>query len=176
MSLFNEVLDLSKIESGSLEVELENVCLDEVITESISLVKTQAALKNITITDFISGNNYCVEADPKRLKQVIVNLLSNAEKYNKKNGAISLVSEIIENKYLRIKVNDTGKGISKSDIAKLFVPFQRLNVKNYVDGVGIGLAVTKNLVELMCGSIGVESVPGKGSTFWVQFALVKKVN
>lgn len=175
MALINEVLDLAKIESGKIDIDFERVYLDKVITESISLIKPYAELKNINIVETICGNGYYVAADAKRLKQVVVNLLSNAEKYNRKDGDILIDCEKINSMYLRINISDTGDGISKDNVDKLFTPFERLDKKDDIEGTGIGLVVTKNLVELMHGSIGVESIPGKGTTFWVQFAMDKRL-
>lgn len=171
MLLINEVLDLSKIESGNIDVDFERVHLDDVIAESISIIKPRANLKNIEIIDNVSCNGHYVKADEKRLKQVLVNLLSNAEKYNSINGKIIIDCEYVNDIYLRIKITDSGNGIDEKDFDKLFMPFERLDKRNNIEGTGIGLVVTKRLVQLMCGTIGVESKTGEGSTFWVQFEL-----
>lgn len=108
-----------------------------------------------------------------RLKQVFINILANAVKYNSENGSILLTSRIIDNQLLRISITDSGNGLRKDDISKLFTPFERLNATHNVEGIGIGigLVISKYLVESMGGSIGVESVPGNGCTFWVELAL-----
>jgi signal transduction histidine kinase len=175
MLLINEVLDLSKIESGNIDVDFERVHLDDVIAESISIIKPRANLKNIEIIDNVSCNGHYVKADEKRLKQVLVNLLSNAEKYNSINGKIIIDCEYVNDIYLRIKITDSGNGIDEKDFDKLFMPFERLDKRNNIEGTGIGLVVTKRLVQLMCGTIGVESKTGEGSTFWIQFELDESV-
>jgi len=166
LSLINEVLDLATIESGKLDIKLENVSVSNIINQSISLISPLAAVRNIEIINQID-QSYELFADPTRLMQVFVNLLSNAVKYNIDGGKITLSNEIVDNQ-LRLSVTDTGIGLSKKDIESIFIPFERqANVLN-IEGTGIGLAITKNLIELMGGAIGVESTPEKGSTFWIQ--------
>lgn len=171
LDLINEVLDLAKIEAGKLEVMMEKVVVADVIQQSLALIKPQVKVRHIEVTDHISGKGHVVQADMTRFKQVMLNLLSNAVKYNRENGSITLHSEVID-KHLRIFVTDTGKGLSQEDIVKLFTPFERLNQMSHVDGIGIGLVITKHLIELMGGEIGVTSEHGKGCTFWVELALV----
>ena len=171
LNLINEVLDLAKIESGKMEVSMEKVHIDELLKQCITLIGTQAKARRIEIIDHVSSNGYIVKADFTRLKQVLLNLLSNAVKYNQESGHITINSEINDNQRLRISIMDTGKGISEEEIEKLFTSFERLDTANNVEGTGIGLVITKHLLELMDGTIGVESTPGKGSTFWVELAL-----
>ncbi len=173
LNLINEVLDLAKIESGKLEIFMWEVGVDEIMRQSLALIKPQLIARQIKLTDNICGKGYIVHADAIRFKQVLINLLSNAVKYNCENGCITVDSEVIDKQRLRISIKDTGKGLTKQDISKLFMSFERLDKENTVEGAGIGLVITKNLVELMGGTIGVESTPGKGSTFWVEFALVE---
>ena len=172
LGLINDVLNLSKIESGKLEVFMGNVQLDELLSQCLSLIQPQAADRDLGIVNHISGNGYTVWADFTRFKQVLVNLLSNAVKYNREHGLITLTSEIIDNKYCRIFVTDGGNGITKDNLEKLFVPFERLAETSNIEGTGIGLVISKHLMGLMGGSVGVKSTPGKGSTFWVDIALV----
>lgn len=171
LSLINEVLDLTEIESGQLEVSMEKVDLNDVIPHCISLMEPIAKIRKIKQIDNISGKGYLLHADFSRLQQVLQNLLSNAVKYNRDNGTITLDGEVVDKQRLRISITDTGDGISKEDIAKLFTSFERLNTEFNVDGTGIGLVITKSLMELMGGSVGVESTLGEGSTFWVELAL-----
>ena len=170
--LINEVLDLTEIESGKIDVVMEKVNLDAVIGASLSLIKPMMQARQINLIDNILGKGYMLHANAARLKQVFINLLSNAVKYNSDNGTITLDAEITGKHYLRISITDTGEGIHKGDVGKLFKPFERLNTKFNVEGTGIGLVITKRLVELMNGSVDVESELGEGSTFCIEFALV----
>lgn len=171
LSLINEVLDVAKIESGKLELSMELVQVDDVLQQCISLIKPQVDAHKLNLIDHISGKGYAIQADFTRAKQVFLNLLSNAVKYNRENGSITLESKVVDKQRLHISIIDTGNGLSDKDIGKLFMPFERLGAEKNVEGTGIGLTITKHLVELMDGSIGVESTPGKGSTFWLEFAL-----
>lgn len=171
LTLINEVLDLAKIESGKLEVNMGEVDVAVVLEECLTLVKLQAEARQVEIINNLNGSIYKVQADTTRFKQVLVNLLSNAVKYNRDNGHIILNAEPVGEHRLRLRVIDSGEGLSEEDIVRLFTPFERLDTVSTVDGIGIGLVITKYLMELMKGSIGVESVPGKGSTFWIELAL-----
>lgn len=175
LDLINDVLNLSKIESGKLEVLMGSVHLDELLSQCLSLIQPQAANRDLGIVNHVSGMGYIVWADFTRLKQVLVNLLSNAVKYNREHGLITLTSEIIDNKYCRILVTDGGNGITKDNLEKLFVPFEQLEDTANIEGTGIGLVISKHLMRMMGGSVGVKSTPGKGSTFWVDIALVDGV-
>lgn len=171
LNLVNDVLDLSKIEAGMTEISMVNVSLDDLIKQCLTLIRPLADTRNITILDNISGSDYVVTADFIRFKQVIINLLSNAVKYNCESGQITLTCEVIREHYIRINITDTGDGLTHSEIAKLFSPFERLNNNSNVEGAGIGLVITRQLTELMGGCMGVQSIPGAGSTFWVEFSL-----
>lgn len=168
LSLINEVLDLARIESGKLGISMQEVHVIDVLQQCITLVSAQAAARHVELIDNFSGNDYTVRADATRLKQVILNLLSNAVKYNRDHGSITLHSEIINKQRLRISVTDTGEGLSEDDISRLFTPFERLNAVNNIEGTGIGLVISKRLIELMDGTISVDSTPGEGCTFWVE--------
>jgi len=174
LDLINEVLDLAKIESGNMDITLSEVSVDKVIKQCITLIQPLAESRHIELTDHISGKEHMIQVDEMRFKQVMVNLLSNAVKYNSENGRIILDCELTDKQRLRIRVTDSGEGIKKEDITKLFSPFERLEQVNNVEGAGIGLVITKHLVELMQGSIGVESTLSEGSTFWVEFALTNQ--
>ncbi len=171
LELINEVLDLSHIESGMLSLSIENVGLHEVIGEAILLVAPLAQQRNIKIENHISKNPepVFVLADRTKLKQVLLNLISNAVKYNCENGSVILDCEQDSNNRTRINVTDTGTGISKEQQENLFQPFNRLDAKNSnIEGTGIGLTITKRLVETMKGSIAFDSNPGKGSRFSIE--------
>lgn len=171
LNLINEVLDLAKIETGKLEISMEEVNIDDVLLQCVSLIQPLAETRQLKLTDNISGKSYKVNADFTRLKQVLLNLLSNAVKYNRENGRVLLDSKVIDGQKLRIAITDSGEGLSDKDITLLFTPFERLNTENNIEGTGIGLVITKNLLELMGGTIGVESTPGEGSTFWIELRL-----
>jgi signal transduction histidine kinase len=170
LTLINEILDLAKIESGKMDVSMQAVSVDEPLLHCLSLIQPQANDRYIEVIDNVTNKGHIIQVDLTRFKQIILNLLSNAIKYNKEHGQIFLESELIENK-LRISITDTGDGLTKEQLGKLFLPFERLNAKQNVEGTGIGLVITKYLVELMGGNIGVSSVTGKNCTFWVEFLL-----
>lgn len=174
LGLINEVLDLARIESGKLEISMEEVLLSDVLEQSIMLITSQAEMRNITLVNVLSDEGYVIYADYTRLKQVLINLLTNAVKYNREDGAILLDGAITDEGYLRINVKDTGCGLKEEEMDKLFMPFERLNAVDNVEGTGIGLAITKHLIELMGGRIGVESVLDHGSNFWIEIALFSK--
>lgn len=169
LTLINEILDLSKIETGNLELSLEPCHLNTIIEEVIALIKPLAEIRNIHITNNISQKtNYSIQVDYTRFKQVMLNLLSNAVKYNRDKGTITISCEVGKNNKLRIKIGDTGEGLSEEQLKILFDPFVRMDRHKNVEGTGIGLTITRHLIELMAGTIGVESQQGKGSTFWVE--------
>lgn len=170
LELINEVLDLSKIESGKLSISIESVSIKSVIEETLSIIKPFADTHEIKlITQMIEVTDDFVYVDNTRLKQILLNLLSNAIKYNKPNGEVTFYYDKVDDKF-RFHVIDTGIGLSKSDLDLIFKPFQRLNkLNNAIEGTGIGLTVAKQLVELMNGKIYVESEKGIGSHFWVEF-------
>ena len=172
LELINEVLDLARIEAGKLSVSTEAVPLMPLIEESLTLIQPLAEQRGIRV---VEGGRDCgehVHADRVRLKQVLVNLLSNAVKYNREQGTLGIVC-VSEGDSIQVRISDTGMGLSTEQQARLFAPFERLDAdKSAVEGTGIGLALSKRLVEVMHGEIGVESRPGVGSTFWVRLPLV----
>ncbi|WP_160683503.1 ATP-binding protein [Clostridium sp. C2-6-12] len=173
LELINEVLDLSKIESGKLSISIESVSVKSVMLEALSIIKPFADTHDIKLITYdIENDDEFVYVDNTRLKQILINLLSNAIKYNKQNGEVTFYHERHDDKY-KFHVIDTGIGLSKSDLDLIFKPFQRLNKNNNtIEGTGIGLTVAKQLVELMNGEIYVESEKGVGSHFWVEFPSV----
>jgi PAS domain S-box-containing protein len=174
LAMVDEVLDLSRIESGRLELSLEPVALAPMIEACVAQLRPLAAQRGIQVTlepDLL----HTVQADRTRLKEVLLNLLSNAVKYNREGGAIDVRCTPLENKRLRISVHDTGHGIDADALPRLFQPFERLDsAYTGIQGTGIGLALSKILVEGMRGAIGVESVPGAGSTFWFELPLAEE--
>ncbi len=175
LELINDILDLTRIESGKLTLSLEPVDAKTVIDEVLSMAQPLAQKRNIEIRDAINENeNLFVEADRTRLKQVLLNLASNAIKYNIENGTASLDCNGSSPEKLRINITDTGKGISPNHFQSLFEPFNRLEADlSFVEGVGIGLTITKQLLELMGGSIGLTSEVGKGSCFSIELERIQ---
>ena len=169
LDLINEILDLALIESGKLSLSLEPVSLAEVMHECETMIESQADKRGISVS-FPKFSQPCfVKADRTRLKQVLINLLSNAIKYNTERGSVVLKCVESDAAHIRISVEDTGAGLAAEQIDQLFQPFNRLGQQTSTEqGTGIGLVMTKRLVELMGGAIGVESVPGRGSTFWIE--------
>jgi PAS domain S-box-containing protein len=171
LELINEVLDLAKIESGRIDLSLEPVEVHPIIDECLSLVGGLADKRGIRFSH--SGQEGAVvRADYTRLKQVLLNLLSNAIKYNREGGGVKIEVQPEDAERLRIGVTDTGPGIPAEHRAELFQPFNRLDAKNSeIEGTGIGLTITRNIVELMGGSVDVESEVGVGSSFWIELPL-----
>ncbi len=170
LSLIDEILDLSRIESGQLKVSLGPVDLNRLIDGVVSILKPMAKDHKISLKVALGDlQSIFVQADLLRLKQVLLNLVSNGIKYNKENGSVILsATRTIEGR-IRINVQDTGLGISKEYQALVFQNFQRLGAESTsIEGTGIGLAITKGLVELMNGTIGFESEEGTGSCFYFE--------
>jgi len=171
--LVNEVLDLAKIEAGNMEITMESVAVDDILQQCLSLTAPAVQVHDLELIDKVSDHGYKVHADALRFKQVLLNYLTNAVKYNSDQGLITVTSKIVNQQRYRIMVTDTGQGLSEENIKKLFMTYERLNAKSNVEGIGIGLVITKRLADLMNGSIGVESEVGVGSTFWVELDIVR---
>jgi len=171
LELINEVLDLSRIEAGKLTTSREPVSAMSLIIECLNLVTPQAESFGIRLQEIGENCDVILMTDVIRIKQVLINLLSNAIKYNRENGTVSISCETIGND-LRINVHDTGYGLRPDQKKRLFIAFERLDADNtMIEGTGIGLALSKRLMELMGGKIGVESTPGEGSNFWIQIPI-----
>ena len=175
LDLIEDVLDLSRIESGKLEISVVSVDLNETLQKCINLMMPAVNARNIILTNNTRTDQPFVNADPVRLKQVLLNLMSNAVKYNRDNGSIVLTSDIVSPQRIRIQVRDTGEGLGENDITRIFKPFERVKGINNVDGAGIGLTISKQLTELMGGTIGVESHQSEGCTFWIELDLANQV-
>lgn len=173
LALINDILDLALVESGKLSLSLEPVPLSEVMTECEAMVEAQAAQRGVSVVFMQPRASLFVHADRTRLKQVLSNLLTNAIKYNTLGGSVVVDCFSTQPGRLRIGVADTGVGLSRQQITQLFQPFNRLGQETGgEEGTGIGLVMAKRLVELMDGSIGVDSECGRGSMFWIDLALV----
>lgn len=172
LSLINEVLDLTRIESGQMLLSLESVRLNDVIREAVEIVQPLADEQGIRLVSQLPGSGSGqVYGDYTRIKQVLINLLNNAVKYNTEDGSVTLTYKV-SNQACRISVLDTGIGIPANRLGELFQPFSRLDAEHgSVEGTGVGLALTHKLVRLMDGNIGVNSQPGEGSVFWFELPL-----
>jgi PAS domain S-box-containing protein len=171
LDLVNDILDLARVEADRMPLELEVVDLNALVRDCVDLTRTVADARGIAVHDEIgTGPEISVAADRLRLKQVLLNLMSNAVKYNRDGGRIELDCRQAEDGMIRISVTDTGLGISRRDNDSVFEMFHRLNADPTLaqDGTGIGLTVSKILVERMDGRIGFDSEEGKGSTFWLE--------
>jgi PAS domain S-box-containing protein len=180
LNLINEILDISKIEAGRISLSMEPVNLKNTILEMLDIVQPQAESKKLSIKLLESPTNrLSVIADNQRLKQVLLNLINNAIKYNRKGGSVEIKTEqkpstSKANSKIRISVIDTGIGIRPEEINKLFLPFERIGAeRTETEGTGLGLTVVKKLMDAMGGSLGVESIPGGGSTFWIELMMSK---
>lgn len=170
LSLIDEVLDITRIESGRLHMSAEPVCVDELVRETVDLVAPLTTPRGIILSAHTSSvADYYVQADRQRLKQVLLNLVANAVKYNHPGGQARVACELADHGRVRIVVEDTGPGITPEKLARLFTPFDRLGAEQTdVEGTGLGLALSKRLAEAMGGSIGLASEPGVGTRFWVE--------
>ncbi|HMA37692.1 MAG TPA: ATP-binding protein [Chloroflexia bacterium] len=173
LALINEILDLARIEAGRISISPEPVPIGELIRECLDLIRPIAAQARVTLqTDIPPAGDDHVLADYQRLKQVMLNLLANAVKYNHAGGSVFVSCEAGPLR-VRILVGDTGAGIAPEQMGRLFTPFERLGAEHHgVEGTGLGLALAKGLVEAMGGQVGARSTVGQGSTFWVELARV----
>jgi len=168
LHMINDTLDLSRIESGSLRLELKALPLDDSVAAARALVEQAAQARQITITQQLSPGATTVIADDTRLKQVLINLLSNAVKYNVEGGRVSITSSRVDAHTVELQVRDTGLGMDEAQLADLFQPFNRLGRDTYGEGTGIGLVISRRLAELMGGTLQASSTAGQGSCFTVR--------
>ena len=168
LELINEVLDLARIETGRIELSMEPVEVLSLIGECMALLQPLTFGRQIELK--LDVDDACtVQADRLRLRQILLNLLSNAVKYNREKGSVWISCRPAAEDRIRIAVHDSGRGIAAEALPRLFKPFERIeSAYDGIEGAGIGLALSKRLVEAMDGAIGAESVAGEGSTFWVE--------
>jgi PAS domain S-box-containing protein len=171
LRLINEILDLAMIESGKVTMSQESMSLSDVLQDCQAMIEPQAQKRGIQMTFPDFDHPFYIHADRTRVKQVMINLLSNAIKYNRDGGAVIVQCVMNDKNRVRVSVQDTGAGLAPEQLMQLFQPFNRLGQETGAEeGTGIGLVVTKQLVELMGGVIGVESTVGVGSIFWFELA------
>ena len=177
LDLINEVLDIARIEAGRLSLSLEPVQLSTIVPEMIDIIRPIANDKNVIVRVInMPDEQLFIKTDRQRFKQILLNLLNNAIKYNREGGQVFIKTEQMPQNtegqaMVRISITDTGYGISTADLPKLFNPFERIGAeKTKIEGTGLGLAVVKKLMDAMGGKLGVESTPGQGSTFWIELS------
>ena len=168
LALIDDVLDLSRVEAGTLSISLEPVHTGELVEDSVALVEPLARARGIRVTTPAEGCDIFVHTDRQRCRQVLLNLLSNAIKYNRDDGTVDVTYRRVGADTLRIAVQDTGPGIDPDRVQRLFEPFERLGAETSgVQGTGLGLALSRQMVERLGGAIGVDSMPGAGARFWI---------
>ncbi len=177
VQLMEEAHDVAQIEARTLTLSVEAVPVQEIIGNALELIRPLAMAEGIQLDPPPhAGPSQYVLADEQRLRQIMLNLLSNAVKYNHPGGQVAVTADEQPGEQIRISVTDTGRGIAGQDAARLFLPFERLDAAQAgVDGTGLGLALSRDLVEAMGGSTGVTSAPGVGSTFWIELPATEPV-
>ena len=165
LELVNDVLDLAKIETGKYELEIQKVFVPKLVNEVVKLLSVIADKDQITITCDFENNDFNVMADLRSFKQSLINIITNAIKYNKVGGVITITVQRLDDEYCKISIADTGEGIAENEFKKIFEPFERVSNRTNIEGSGVGLSITKSLIEIMGGKISVESTLGEGSTF-----------
>lgn len=174
LHLIDEVLDIAKVDSGNMDLLIESLSLNQVLNSSLLLIRPLLGNHGVVLNEPDDSGLY-VHADEQRLKQVLVNLLSNAVKFNQPGGTVSIEVIPVPDAYIRISVIDTGQGIQSAEKAMVFEPFIRVGeASQFTDGIGIGLTISKRLVELMDGRIGFESEFGQGTVFWIEVPKASK--
>ena len=171
LELINELLDLAKIESGKVEINHEPLALFDLINECVKMVLPLAQERDITVVNSVDDSLPNVLADRLRLKQALLNILANAIKYNYEDGSVYIDAEVTDSDFVKITIKDTGIGISDENKKRVFNDFERISSHAGIEGSGIGLSVTRHLVELMSGKIGVDNSVDDGCAFWIELPI-----
>ncbi|PYM21276.1 MAG: hypothetical protein DMD81_00010 [Candidatus Rokuibacteriota bacterium] len=173
LALIDEILDIARIEAGKLSISLEPVSVCEVVQSALDLVRPHARERAVQLTSTVNDDGH-VHADRQRLQQVLLNLLSNAIKYNREHGTVTVTSAPAPPERFCLTVSDTGPGIAPAMMDRVFTPFDRLGAEQGgVEGTGLGLALSKRLMEAMGGDLRVTSTPGEGATFTIELPRVE---
>jgi len=169
LELVNDVLDLAKIETWKYELDLKEIIVSRAIKDVVSLLSVLTSKNNIKIScDFEGNDDLTVMVDLRSFRQALINIITNAIKYNQENGEVKIFIRKKDN-ICQISITDEGEGIAKENFEKIFEPFERVSNRTNIEGSGVGLSITKNLIEIMDGKLTVESKPGVGSTFTISF-------
>ena len=172
LELVNDVLDLAKIETGKYKLNLQKVIVSKAINDVVSLLKVLANKSQVTIIcEFENDDDLTIMVNLRSFRQALINIITNAIKYNQVNGEITITVQKQDDNNCKISITDTGEGIAEDALEKIFEPFERVSNRTNIEGSGVGLAITKNLVEIMNGKIVVESTLGVGSTFSLIFKI-----
>jgi PAS domain S-box-containing protein len=175
LALIDELLDISRVDGGTMTASTEPVQVNGLLRDALALAEPQAAGRDLNVrVDLEASRDVYVMADPQRLRQVILNLLSNAVKYNRPGGEIVLSCETGAESTLRVRIRDTGAGLTDERLARMFVPFDRLGAeRTSIEGTGLGLVLSQRLIELMGGRLSAESEVGVGTTFTIELGVAK---
>jgi signal transduction histidine kinase/ActR/RegA family two-component response regulator len=171
LMLLDDVLDISRVEGRNLSLSMEAVPVQRLLADALELVRPLSTARGVHLDPVPPAGGQHVHADHQRARQVLLNLLSNAIKYNHPGGKVSVTTAEEPGGLLRISVADTGRGITEEDTSRLFTPFERLDAAQAgIEGTGLGLALSRQLIQAMGGTVGVTSTPGVGSVFWIELA------